>query len=414
MAERLRALRRSASFRALLVMFTIGLAIRLILAFAFFGHGDLGGFNMVGQRFLDSPIHSYAGTMPWVYPSGFLPWVAISSFVENHSAIPFHGFVQLLPIAADCAIAALVYTYLGWHRCPERLRLFAYGLVMLGPVFIAISGYHGQIDGVAILPAVIALMVWERSTGNRALWAGLLLGVGAAIKTVPLLLVIPLLVSVTSRREALTLVAAAVAVPVVANLPFFLAEPEAFRRASDYAGVPGRGGLSLLADPSFGAHRLQSEAFAFLASPNETTRFLMDIATVWTIALMAAVGAFFYRFRPSPLDGIVFLWLVVYCFSPNFLHQYLLWSMPFFLMSGYLKQVAALQLAMVPPLLIVYWYELNGPVFLSWVYVVIMLALWLAWLVCLYIVGRNIVRSRRKHPSGVQPPLREYPAHVAP
>jgi hypothetical protein len=50
---------------------------------------------------------------------------------------------------------------------------------MLGPSFIDISGYHGQIDSVAILPAVLALMVWERRPQpTRSVRAGLLIGLG--------------------------------------------------------------------------------------------------------------------------------------------------------------------------------------------------------------------------------------------
>ena len=31
------------------------------------------------------------------------------------------------------------------------------------------------------------------------------------------------------------------------------------------------------------------------------------------------------------------LWLALFVFNPNFLPQYLIWALPFFLMAGYLK-----------------------------------------------------------------------------
>lgn len=396
-------------FAALAAIAAAGLAIQLYLAFHYFGNGDLFGFEDVGQRFVNSPFHAYAGGLPWVYPPGYMPWLAVAIFLRNHTDMPFHGLVQLLPIAANLALACLIYVYLGWKNCGNRYRLVAFALVMLGPVFIAISGYHGQIDAVAITPAVLGLMLWERMEGgNRALWVGLLLGLGAVTKTVPLLLVLPLLVSVRSRKEAFTLVAAAVAVPVLAAIPFYLAEPDAFHNASSYAGVPGRGGLSLLADPAFGAHRLQSIHNAFFTTPNGLADFLAQNATVWTLALMAGLGAFLYRFRPSPLDGVILLWLVIYALSPNFLAQYLVWSIPFLLMAGYLKQVALLQLAMVIPLLIVYVHPLDTPVFFSWVYVAMMILLWATWVICLVIFVRRIVASSDGRRGQVLPPLSAY------
>src|SRR5207302_10782054 len=106
-------------------------------------------------------------------------------------------------IAADAAIAWLVQAGLGRAGASDRTRLSACALVALGPAFALISGMHGQIDSVAILPAVLALVVWERGGSRRALAAGLLIGRAASIKTAPGLMVLALLPSVRSRREAL-------------------------------------------------------------------------------------------------------------------------------------------------------------------------------------------------------------------
>jgi len=131
--------------------------------------------------------------------------------------------IRLAPIAANLGIAFVVQDFLGQRGAERSTRLAGAALVAPGPSFLVVSGYHGQFDAVAFLPAVLALTLWERDLPRRALWAGLLIGLGGALKTVPLLLLVALLPSVRTRREAAVLVGAA-ALPVLAALaPFAIA-----------------------------------------------------------------------------------------------------------------------------------------------------------------------------------------------
>jgi hypothetical protein len=373
-----------------------GLGIRLFFAFHWFGNGDILTFGAVGSRTDASPLHAYggnvgAGGVLYPYPPGYLPWLLVSFEGYKHLGIRFDGFVQLLPIAADLAIAIAVYVYLGWRGATERSRLAGFALVMLGPGFIAISGYHGQMDAVAILPGMLGLMVWERRPqSRRAVESGLLVGLGALIKTVPILLVVPLAVSARSLKEAAKLVACAVGLTVIVCLPFYLAEPEGFKRVLHYTGVPGRGGFSLVADPSFAIDRRLS--FGLGTTPNELANWISRANGPITAIVLVALAAFLFRFRPALIDGAVLLWLSIYVFSPNFLLQYLVWGLPFFIMAGYLRETALLQLAVTPALLITY---LSMTRFLSIVYVVIMIALWVFWVVALVTVALRMVRRSR-------------------
>jgi Gpi18-like mannosyltransferase len=376
----------------------VGVGIRLVLAFAFFGNGDLFAFGVYARRTLDDPLHTYAGNASglwWPYPPVYLVWLVGALKLAEGTGLPFHGTVQLLPILADLALAAAVYVYLGWRGAEARSRVFAFALVMLGPVFIAISGYHGQIDAVAILPGVLALMLWERRSGSaRALESGLLVGLGGAIKTVPMLLIVPLLASARSMREGAKLVASAVAVVVVTCLPFCLAEPSGFEVALRYNGVPGRGGLSLLADPVYAADRRVSVAVAFSGEPNGLARWLTDNSGPITIVVLLALLVFLRRYRPEPIIGIVLLWLAVFVFSPNFLSQYLIWALPFAIMAGYLRETGALQVAMIPTLVLTYLNTSATTRALAVAYVVMMICLWAFWVAALITVLRRVIRGR--------------------
>jgi Glycosyltransferase family 87 len=396
---------------ALWIIGGVGFAVRLILAFGWFGNGDLLTFALVAERTEHDPLHPYAGNVTGVlypYPPGYLLWLVGALELARGTGLPFHGVAQLLPILADTAIAFAVYIYLGWRGASEGGRVAGFALVMLGPAFIAISGYHGQLDAVAILPGVLALMAWERRPrSRRAFDSGLLVGLGAMIKTVPLLLVLPLLVTARSIKEGAQLVAAAGGVVLLSSLPFLLAEPEGYREVLSYTGVPGRGGLSVVADPVFAADRRLSPGLGVLGVPNELADWISRAGGPITLIVLLALGAFLIRYRPAPIDSAVLLWLAVFAFSPNFLLQYLVWALPFFVMAGYLRETAVLQLALVPVLVITYLGVNAMTVFLADAYVAMMICLWVFWVVALFTVVRRVVRRRVAHPGRTQPPLVE-------
>jgi hypothetical protein len=385
-----------------------GLLIRFVLAFAFQGGGDIHVMRIFGNAFDRDPLHVYGlnghrKIALWPYPPGYFPWIEVASWLTDLTGVRFHRTVQLLPILADAAIAVAIYVYLGWRGAGERLRLAGAAVVMLGPAFIAISGYHGQLDSVAILPAVLALMAWERRPpSRRALEAGLLIGLGAAIKTVPLLVALPLLASARSWREGVRLVVPAAAVPLLIVIPFYIAEPAGVRAVAEYSGLPGRGGLSLVTDPGLGVDRLSG---LILAGPSGLSLWLDHNAGLVTALGLGALAAFLVRYRPSPIDGAVLLWLGIYAFSPNFLIQYLIWGLPFFIMAGYLWESAILQVLLIPALVITYLIPFSNPDLAAAIYLPSLIGLWAFWVVALATLARRIAKQRPAHPAGVQPPL---------
>lgn len=397
--------------RALWALLGAGVLIRGVLAFASVGVSfDIESFRLVGAELDDRPLHFYgalnqdylvggAELYRWPYPSGFVPWIAASVGLEK-AGLPFHGVIQLPSIAADAAIAWVVQLSLGARGHGDRARLLAAALVALGPSFIAVSGYHGQIDAVAILPALVAIYVWERADpARRALLAGALIGAGGAVKTVPLLMVIALLPSARSWREAAQLLGAAAAVPLLAMAPFLAADAGGVFDSLRYAGAPGLGGLSLVVQPGLADSWLKELPLDFTGA----TRALYDGGTVVMAAALGALAAFLLRFRPPALQAVVLLWLTVYVFNPNFFMQYLVWGLPFFLIAGHLWKVAALQVALLPATVILFarpW-ESDLP---TVVYVATMLPLWVVWVVALVLSARDAAATPRPHDRRRAPP----------
>ena len=198
------------------------------------------------------------------------------------------------------------------------------------------------------------MMVWERrQESRRAVEAGLLIGVGTTIKTVPLLLLLPFLFSTRSGRERALLVATALGVVATACLPFLLAEPKASRRVRSrlWCAQPrGRADRSPLA----ASHLRSDPSLALVGSFPGAAGWLSDHGGPITFVVLLTLAGFLWRYRPATVDGIVTLWLAIFAFSPNFLLQYMVWALPFFIMAGYLRVTALLQLVVIPALLVTY------------------------------------------------------------
>jgi Glycosyltransferase family 87 len=397
-----------------------GIGIRLVLAFALVGPvSDIAAQRHVADVLGRDFIHAYSANEQgwwggdifpaWPYPPLYFLWLSVASGLADLPGLPFHGVIHLLPIAADVGIAAAVYVYLGWRDADERLRLAGVALVMLGPSFIAVSGYHSQIDSVAILPAVLALMAWERRPRpTRAVDAGLLIGVAAAIKTVPALVLLAVLPAVRNVREATRLIVSAAIIPVAVLLPFVITDPGVIEWLGSYQGAPGKGGISMIVQPSLAWDWVTIGTWA--PNLNDLNGFMSDNATAIILLTMAALVVFFLRYRPAPIDAAVLVWLAMYAFSPSFFIQYLVWGLPFFIMAGYLKQTAVIQAALLPTT-VIYYFAANtseglgglGPLFAA-VYLATMIALWAFWLAAFATLVARIV-GRARTVSDVQPPL---------
>ena len=347
-AERSQArLPRRRETRALIALLSAGTIVRTIVAFRYKGVGyDIDSLAIVGDALRADPLDAYA-TGRWPYPPGYFPWIRLAGWAADATGTSFHGWIKLPAIAADAGLALLVHAYLRHRGVDMRRCLAAAALVALGPSFALISGYQGQIDSVAILPAAVGVVLWERraATGGRALPVGVLLGIGAVIKTVPVLLVLALLPTRRSNREGAELLAATAVVPLVALLPFLWHDLSTVREAISYSGVPGVGGLSLVVQPTLADNWFGDGG----RQASELTFRLWDAnRLVLAVALLGAAVVLFRR-KLAPVDAAVLIWLVVYVAGSNFFFQYVVWGLPFLLLADKVVQVAVAQALLLLP-----------------------------------------------------------------
>lgn len=371
-----------------MALIAAGSGLRLILTFA--THGlpyDVDSLRLVRGALGAHPLHLYSlvnrqGAFRWPYPPGFLPLVSLASGAAELSGAGFSHLIRLPAIAADAALSWIVWRGLAGRTSPAR-RVAGAGTVALGPVFVAISGYATQIDSVAILPAVAALLVWERPE-RQALVAGALIGLAGTIKTVPLLMVLALAPSARSQREVGELLVGAAAVMVLSLAPFLLADLHGVLGIRHYAGSPGLGGLSLVLQPDL--------AQLWLTRPvrlNGAEQWLFlhhaGLLNGLIVLVLAAYGALR---RPSPRVAAAVLWLVVLAFGSGFFFQYMVWALPFLVLAGCVGGAALLQVAVCAPMLLFYVTAWRSPGIVP-VYVAIMVLVWGSWLVGAAVLARR-------------------------
>ena len=277
----------------------------------------------------------------------------MSGWLHDTTGGSFDGFVQLAPIAADVALVWAVQAYLGQRGASDRTRLTAAALVALGPSFIVISGYHGQLDPLAILFPLLGLWYWERAEGGqRAIVAGLLIGAGGAIKLPPLIVLLALLPTGRSWRERGVLFGTAAATVLLSLAPFLAADLDGtIEGIRGNQGVPAFGGISLLIQPEFAGHWLGTDPDVQLSAVSE--RLFDHAATVAALPILAT-AAFVFRRRLAPAEAAVLLFITVYAFGINFAFQYVVAGLVFFLIAERIWQVAAIQAALFIPTVLLY------------------------------------------------------------
>jgi hypothetical protein len=287
--------------------------------------------------------HRYYGWFfRWPYPPALFPWIYVVGRIHAAFGHPaFSALIKLPAIASDGVLAWIVYDVL---RRTGRTTQAVIGslLVSFGPCFALISGVAGQFDSFAMLPAVVALWVWWRwpRTPQVALLCGLLVGLGAALKIAPGLLIVPLLADATSTRQRRDLVIGTVAVPLVLFLPFLVADRSGILDIRHYSGIPGMGGLGLVLKPS-----LVRVWFAGADLPLHGLSAVLWHHGAAIAGLPTLVAAVFVLWKRPPLwQSAALVMLTFSVFNPSFWPQYICWVLPFMLLAGQLRRAFAVNL----------------------------------------------------------------------
>ncbi len=334
----------------------VGVVIRLTFAASTDGNVfDLRSYVVVADGLRDGePFDLYAtvndGTFPrWPYLPGYLPVVLVAGWFDG--ALDMARSMRLPPIAADVAIAFVVAAATLRRTASRTSTTWAAGAVALGPVFILLSGHHGQLDSVAILPAVLSLAVRRQRPDERGdIWCGLLLGCAIALKTTPAILLLAFVPAVPSAVRRVRLLAAAAAVPAITVLPFVLTAPGDTIRSLTYKGLPGLGGWSLLVQPSAAADWLGMQPL----QQSALTELTQAVAPAVLLTVLAATAMVTHARGLSLEVRCLALWAAFFAASMNFSLGYVVWALPFVLLAGHVRAAWWIQVALLPAAAAIY------------------------------------------------------------
>jgi hypothetical protein len=293
----------------LVISLGIGLILRIVVVALAKGHTphDVAvSFQKVGA----SVVHRVdpLTALP-AHQWNFLPFSDYLLAAEFKTGLAWQIAVKLLPVACDVATIALLGAFArpAWR---DTARL----IYALSPLAILVSAWHGQIEPIAVMLGLCALLLARR---GRAVGAGIVLGAAVASKTWPLLFA-PGVFRDLPRSRWWQAAAAAVAVVAVllASIPPVLhgSIRHDLKIILGYRSFVGSWGWS-------GILRYLHVTGAGYSGPQIDT--YQHVGTLLTAVTLAVVLVAFRR-CPGP-DLTVALLLAFLAVTAGFGPQYLLW-----------------------------------------------------------------------------------------
>lgn len=281
--------------------------IRLIPAALIFGTEDVYGWYLCG-KIMASGGNPYDIPVFMVWPPVWPVFVLFAYLTSDTLGLPFPFTVKLLPIAADIILTTVLLS--AATRFGLR-RYFTAAVYAFNPVAIYTSAIHGNFDAIPALFCTLAIISASRMEADpNGVRAGTWLGIGAAFKTFPLLILPALMSAANPFRRRLTIAAVAVGIFLAALLlPWPLIGSAAIAGILRYRGFHGWWGIT---------------AIEFLTGQSlpGITRSLIFYGAMGAAALLLLM-----KRAPPPL-GALFLLLTFYLATPGFGLQYLLWIVP--------------------------------------------------------------------------------------
>ena len=311
---------------------------------------DIASYQIVGGLVLQDENVYTSPQAENRYP--YLPlqmyWSAFTAWSASQLQAPFAALARLAPIAADVAIAALIFTVVQ-RSATQASRtsptaLWAGLAYAANPIPVFVSAYQGQFDSIPILCIMLSWWALERSNGAYssrgarlapaklaptipaksypALSAGIWLGLGILTKSWPILALPSIFKQIPawSKRWQFSI---AVAIPALLAIGFYSglvgANPLAIlERALSYNRGVGIWGTTYF-------FRLLSLASD---SPGVWLYWLSNLGRWSTLAILSGVWWFKARRQPT-LHGILIVLAAFLAFTHAFAIQYLVWIIPF-------------------------------------------------------------------------------------
>ncbi len=314
--------RATSVLQGILIIVSAALFVRLVPEIVLpVGAGyDIESYQIVGSLVIDKQDVYMNDAAIGRHP--YLPlqmyWMGFSKWLADTTHMPFVKIVKLAPIAADAAIAVMLFILLNRKTGTLQTAFLGGLLYAINPISIFVSAYHGQFDAIPLLCILLALWVLPRSSIAAGGW----LGLGILDKSWPILVLPSIFFAVKRWSRRFWLLALAVLVPLlgvaVYSLLFDAPWVEIIRTALSYNHGVGVWGYTYF-------FRLLSVLRPGFDAP---FGWLMNNARYLTLAALGLVWVL--RASKQSLEGGILTLLVAYlALTHAFAIQYLVWIVPF-------------------------------------------------------------------------------------
>ncbi len=363
---------------------------------------DIDSYRMVGSVILQGgDVYSHPDLVKR-YP--YLPlqmyWMAFSAWFSEHFQLSFVKVVKQAPIMADVGIAIILFRY--FHRSNQtEIALHSGLLYALNPIAILVSAYHGQFDAIPTLCILLAIYWLDRSPLIAGLWQGL----GILDKSWPVLAIFSLVKSISGWRKKSYFLSAILTIPLTGVILYIILFPsnivDVFTRALGYNHGVGVWGYTSI--------------IRMLAVLNPDLKFLflwfIENGRYLTLGILGLVWIMRAR-REIPQEGILTILLAFFAGTHAFSIQYLMWLVPFAILSRDVRFLAFYTLGAFGYMLLTYStlilephiYSLFPPQQADWI---IILSSFPAWIATIYWLKQRLFRSHKRLSETVKNSLSE-------
>ncbi len=316
-----------AAYARFLVFLTAFL-LKVLAGAAFFGSVDLVNSVMNSLTLLaGSQVH-----LPYFPTINAFLW--FGGIISVNFSVPLALSLKLIPILFDSLMAVLIYDFV--RQSEPRLAMRAGLLYALSPLALLITSFQGQWDAIALFFLLLAFGLLEdgvRYSRREALF-GALFGISLLIKPIglPFLLLFPL-----RKQRGRWLIEWPAILSVASTLGI------AFAVFASYGYSILDVLIGILAYSNKG---VQTFGLPFALLPHWHMR-------LWIVLPMAALAVLHHKRKLSAMDAALLFYLC--CVATTGLSpQYLLWPLPFLLVTKRLR-LAALYTATTTAFLLVYY-----------------------------------------------------------
>lgn len=323
----------------LILAISAGFILRILYGFIFYGSYDITYVTLYSLA-TNCGIHIYEGTN-YPHPPGWYYLFTSGYILESLLHLPLYYLTKSYAIIADCIIIIILYV-VSKNHLNKRIGL----LYALSPVSIIISSLHGQQDSIILLFVLLASVITLMKKTSHLIYGSISFGISLFFKLWPILLIPSFLIMLHSHKKKAVFLFIIGLITLLIFSPF-LSSLNALRVNVLQYESSGDFGMSIF--------------LPFLPLKELVNIYIIPL-NKWLILLGSFCIALLGKRRQwNIFQTITVVFLFFYVFSFKIGAQYLVWIIPFGLITSS-KFIRIYTVAATVALLSNYYWNQSGAV----------------------------------------------------